>query len=581
MAVKQLPLGRQVLVGFGLAVVVLVGISVMSWRTTERFMRTSRDAVFHAQVVASLERALSRMYEVEAAQRGHLFTGTQPFLAQRETALKDTRAELDELRRLAAGDPPLQQRLDQLAQQVDARTQRLDQVLATYAARPSEARELLIAGFGRGEMVALGRDVSALASEQQAMLRANAEAAGEERSRVFAIFAVAVVVLSGVLLVILRMILRGIDERQRAHAALAASQARLDAIVDTALDAIIVIDDRGRIERFNSSAERMFGYAASEAVGRNVSMLMPSPDREAHDGHLERYRATGERRIVGIGREVTAQRKDGSRFPADLAVGETRVNGERLFTGLIRDISERKAAEARQAVLMQDLKAANEELSNFAYVASHDLKAPLRGIGSLAQWLSTDYAERFDAEGREQMGLLLARVKRMDRLIDGILQYSRVGRVKESPSRVDLNALVAETVDLLAPPASLAVTVEKLPTVEMERTRAQQLFQNLLSNAIQYMDKPRGEIHVDCQPAQAHWHFRVRDNGPGIDKRHWDRVFQLFQSLSKRDSTESTGIGLSLVKKIVEMHGGRIWLESEPGQGCTFHFTLPRSESCT
>lgn len=561
--------------------VVLVGISMLSWRTTERFMRTSRDAVFHAQVVASLERALSRMYEVEAAQRGYLFTGTQPFLTPRASALDATRAELDELRRLAAGDPQLRLRLDQLAQQVDARMQRLDQVLATYAAQPAEARELLIAGFGRSEMDALGRDVIALASEQQAMLRANSDAAGEERSRVFAIFAAAVVVLSGVLLLILRMILRGIDERQRAHAALAASQARLDAIVDTALDAIIVIDDQGQIERFNRAAERMFGYAANEVVGRNVSMLMPSPDRESHDGHLERYRRTGERRIVGIGREVTALRKDGSRFPADLAVGETRVGAQLLFTGLIRDISERKAAESRQAALMHDLKAANEELSNFAYVASHDLKAPLRGIGSLAHWLSTDYAERFDAEGREQMSLLLSRVKRMDRLIDGILQYSRVGRVKEGAAPVDLNALVAETVDLLAPPPNMSVTVEPLPTIEMERTRAQQLFQNLLSNAIQYMDKPRGEIRVDCRRADAGWHFRVSDNGPGIERRHWERVFQLFQSLTKRNSSESTGIGLSLVKKIVEMHGGRIWLESEPGQGCTFHFTLPRSESCT
>ncbi len=561
--------------------VVLVGISMLSWRTTERFMRTSRDAVFHAQVVASLERALSRMYEVEAAQRGYLFTGTQPFLTQRASALDATRAELDELRRLAAGDPQLRLRLDQLAQQVDARMQRLDQVLATYAAQPAEARELLIAGFGRSEMDALGRDVIALASEQQAMLRANSDAAGEERSRVFAIFAAAVVALSGVLLLILRMILRGIDERQRAHAALAASQARLDAIVDTALDAIIVIDDQGQIERFNRAAERMFGYAANEVVGRNVSMLMPSPDRESHDGHLERYRRTGERRIVGIGREVTALRKDGSRFPADLAVGETRVGAQLLFTGLIRDISERKAAESRQAALMHDLKAANEELSNFAYVASHDLKAPLRGIGSLAHWLSTDYAERFDAEGREQMSLLLSRVKRMDRLIDGILQYSRVGRVKEGAAPVDLNALVAETVDLLAPPPNMSVTVEPLPTIEMERTRAQQLFQNLLSNAIQYMDKPRGEIRVDCRLADAGWHFRVSDNGPGIERRHWERVFQLFQSLTKRNSSESTGIGLSLVKKIVEMHGGRIWLESEPGQGCTFHFTLPRSESCT
>lgn len=440
---------------------------------------------------------------------------------------------------------------------------------------------MLSSGAGRAEMEALSRQIIALAASQRAMLGSNAEAARSETTRVFAVFAVAVTVVVIVLLAIGRMILRGMQERQRAHAALAASQARLNAIVDTALDAIVVIDDRGTIERFNASAERMFGYAADEVIGRNVSMLMPSPEREQHDGFLARYKHTGDRHIIGIGREVVAQRRDGSLFPVDLAVGETQVNEQTLFTGLIRDISERKAVEARQAELMQDLKAANEELSNFAYVASHDLKAPLRAIGSLAQWLSTDYADRFDPEGREHMALLLSRVKRMDRLIDGILQYSRVGRVKETPTRVDLGALVGETVDLLAPPPHVAVTVGKLPTLEIERTRAQQLFQNLLSNAIKYMDKPRGQIDVECVAADGAWHFQVRDNGPGIERRHWDRVFQLFQSLSSRDSSESTGIGLSLVKKIVEMHGGRIWIDSEVGQGCTFHFTLPRASTCT
>lgn len=581
MRVKKLPLDRQVLAGFGLAVVVLVIAGMMSWRTTERFMQTSRDAVFHAEVVAPLERALSRMHEVGAAQRGFFFVGAPSFMIQREDALNQMRAALAEVRKLAAGDAELQARLDGLSRLADARVLALDKVLAIHAERPDEARALLAAGAGRAEMEAFSREITALAADQHSMLHSNAEAARRETTRVFSVFAIAVAAVVVVLLAILRMILKGMAERQRAHAALADSQARLNAIVDTALDAIVVIDERGRIERFNRSAERMFGYSAADVFGSNVSVLMPPAERDAHDGHLERYRRTGERHIIGVGREVMAQRKDGSRFPVDLAVGETQVDGHTLFTGLIRDISERKAAEARQAELMQNLTTANEELSSFAYVASHDLKAPLRAIGSLAQWLSSDYADRFDEEGREHMALLLSRVKRMDRLIDGILQYSRVGRVKGTPTRVDLQALVDETVDLLAPPAHVSVTVQALPTIELERTRAQQLFQNLLANAIQYMDKPRGEISVECSALADAWHFRVQDNGPGIDRRHWDRVFQLFQSLSSRDSTESTGIGLSLVKKIVEMYGGRVWLDSELGRGCTFHFTLPRDPACT
>ncbi len=579
MPLKNLSLNRQVLVGFGLAVAVLLVICLASWQTTGRFMRTSREAMRHAAVVATLEQALSRMYEVEAAQRGFIVSGAPAFMAERNAALQDSRAAIDTLRQ--DPDPALHAKGDEILRLLDARTAVLDQVLAAHGRDPGEARALLNGGAGSAEMGALSRAVAALANEQRTQLQHQVQAARLDAAWVYGAFAFAVLGVLVVLGAILRVILQGIAERQRAHAALAESQARLNAVVDTALDAIVVIDERGIVERFNRSAERMFGYQAAEVVGRNVSLLMPSPDREMHDAHMERYRRTGERHIIGIGREVTAQRKDGSRFPVDLAVGETQVDGHRLFTGLIRDISERKAAEALQAELMADLKAANEELSNFAYVASHDLKAPLRGIGSLAHWLSTDYADKFDDEGRAHMALLLSRVKRMDRLIDGILQYSRVGRVKETPAQVDLGALVLETVDLLAPPPQVQVTVGPLPTVNIERTRAQQVFQNLLSNAIRYIDKPEGRIRVDCSADGDAWHFRVQDNGPGIDRKHWDRVFQLFQSLSKRDDTESTGIGLSLVKKIVEMYGGRVWLESEPGQGSVFHFTLPREQPCT
>lgn len=579
--VRKLPLDRQVLVGFGIAVCVLVTVAAASWYATERFMRSSREAVRHAEIVVPLERALSQLYEVEAAQRGYFFAGAPVYLQQRDAATQGWRRSLDELRRLAAGDSALIASVDELQRLAEARMRRLDEVLAAHADKPEQARALLVAGFGRDEMAALAKTATGIADARRDMLRSNADTARDQAGLMLLVLGLAVACVVALLLFILRLILRGIAERQRAYAALSESRARMDAVVETALDGIVVIDAQGRIERFNRAAERMFGYAQAEVMGRNVSMLMPSPYREEHDGYLQRYLASREPHVIGIGREVAAQHKGGRVFPVELAVAETRVGEQMLFTGLIRDISERKQAEERQAQLMHELRSANEELTNFAYVASHDLKAPLRAIGSLAQWLSADYADRFDEEGRGHMALLLSRVKRMDRLIDGILQYSRVGRVKETPSRVDLNALVDETVDLLAPPPHVAVRVGQLPTLRLERTRAQQLFQNLLGNAIQYMDKPEGRIAVACEEQPAEWHFRVEDNGPGIERRHWERVFQLFQSLKTRDATESTGIGLSLVKKIVEMYGGHIWLESEPGRGTTFHFTLPKEPACT
>ncbi len=366
--------------------------------------------------------------------------------------------------------------------------------------------------------------------------------------------------------------------RKRAEEALVEQSARLRAIVETAVDAIITIDEYGIIDSFNPAAERLFGYTPAEVAGKNVSLLMPAPYHEEHDGYLQHYRDTGEKRVIGIGREVVAQRKDGTSFPIELAVSEMHVGGRRLFTGLVHDISQRKEAEMHQEKLIRELESANEELKNFAYVVSHDLKAPLRGIGSLADWLVADQAARLDDEGREYLRLITQRVRRLDGLIDGILEYSRVGRIRESIVTVDLNPLLQAVVDSLAPPAHIIITVaDALPTIRAEKTRIQQVFQNLLSNAIKYMDKPQGKIRVDCVPAGDEWEFSISDNGPGIDVRHHKRIFQLFQTLAPRDKVESTGVGLALVKKIVEMYEGRIWLESKPGEGSTFFFTLPKA----
>jgi PAS domain S-box-containing protein len=367
--------------------------------------------------------------------------------------------------------------------------------------------------------------------------------------------------------------------RKRAEQAVQESEARMRAIFETAVDGIVIIDERGIIERVNPAAERLFGYSNAEMAGQNVSLLMPEPYRSAHDGYLAHYLDTGEKRIIGKGREVQGRRKDGSVFPLELAVAEMRVGQRRMFTGIVRDITERKRAEEQNRALLQDLSSANEELTNFAYVVSHDLKAPLRGIGSLADWLATDYADKFNDEGREHMRLLINRVHRMGALIDGILQYSRVGRLREAVQAVDLGPLVAEVIDLQAAPAHISITVDTpLPVITAEPTRIGQVFHNLLSNAIKYMDKPHGVIAIGAIDDGAAWRFYVRDNGPGIEARHFERIFQLFQTLAARDRVESTGVGLALVKKIVELYRGRVWLDSTPGQGSCFWFTLPKTE---
>jgi len=241
----------------------------------------------------------------------------------------------------------------------------------------------------------------------------------------------------------------------------------------------------------------------------------------------------------------------------------------------VAEIEHIRAAELERAY--NQLEKVNRELNDFAYIVSHDLKAPLRGIKSLANWITTDYADKFDPEAREHMDLLVSRVDRMHNLIGGILQYCRVGRLSEEKVPVDVNEVVSEVIDTLAAPAHVEITIEdELPTIACEQTHITQIFQNLLSNAIKYMDKAEGRISISHVERDEYWQFTVADNGSGIEDRHFEKIFGMFQTLSPRDEFESTGVGLAVVKKIVELYGGRIWVQSQPGQGSTFFFTWPK-----
>ena len=247
---------------------------------------------------------------------------------------------------------------------------------------------------------------------------------------------------------------------------------------------------------------------------------------------------------------------------------------------LTMEIAEREKSEARQAELLNTIAKTNEELKDFAYIISHDLKAPLRGITTLTEWIVNDYADKFDDEGKEQMKLLSARVCRMHNLIEGVLQYSRVGRVNEEQVQINLNEIVPEVIDMVSPPENIAVTIEsELPVIVGEQTRIMQVFQNLISNAIKYMDKPNGQVKIGCVEEEKSWVFSVSDNGPGIEEKYFEKIFQIFQTLSSRDEFESTGVGLTVTKKIVELYGGKIWVESKLGQGSTFFFSFRKQES--
>lgn len=244
------------------------------------------------------------------------------------------------------------------------------------------------------------------------------------------------------------------------------------------------------------------------------------------------------------------------------------------------EIAEREQAELKLAEILKKVDNANRELKDFASIVSHDLKAPLRGVKTLALWILDDCGDKFDTKATEQMHLLLDRVEKIYNLIDGVLRYSKVGQATGEHTSVNLDTFIPEVIDMVVPPEHIKVTVEnQLPSIVCEETHIMQLFQNLLSNAIKYNDKPQGWIKINCVDDGDFWKFSVADNGPGIEEKHFERIFRMFQVLSVNEKVQGTGVGLTVVKKIVELYGGRVWVHSEVGKGSTFFFTFPKQES--
>ena len=356
---------------------------------------------------------------------------------------------------------------------------------------------------------------------------------------------------------------------------------RLRSITRTAPDAIVIIDETGIIDTVNPAAERLFGYSSAELVGRNVKILMPSPHREAHDSHLARYRETGEKRVIGIGRVVVGRRKDGTTFPARLAIGEIELDQGRLFTGFLHDITERENIRRRAGILQQELMHASR-LSAMGEMASgiaHELNQPLTAIMNYAR-AARRRLDRAEPEPAPIAELVDKAGHQAERAAEIIKRLRRFIKKDESERRLEpISAVVEEAAAMALIGASdrhieLVFSLDdSLPLVLMDRIEVQQVVLNILRNAIEAFEGPgERKVHVSTRavsPQQVQ--VDIRDNGPGLAPHIADDPFRSFQTTKE----DGLGIGLAISRTIIDAHGGRLWAESPPEGGAVFRFSLP------
>ncbi len=353
---------------------------------------------------------------------------------------------------------------------------------------------------------------------------------------------------------------------------------KLSVVASKADNAIIITNSDGIAEWVNDGFVRLTGFYFDDIVGQNPHHLLTGKksnqdtiaalnlaitNHEAFSCELLKYKKSGEPFWTQITMTPIASDAD--------------TETEAKYIYIESDITPRKLAEEKMNRYMKNLEKTISELDKFAYVVSHDLKAPVRAIGNLTGWIEEDMGDRLPADLLEHFNTIKGRVVRMEGLINGILDYTKASKTSGELQPFEVNELVRDSIDLIGPPANAVINVrDNLPNMRAERVKLQQVFLNLIQNAIKYNDKEDIQVEIRCEDQGNDWKFFVKDNGPGIEPRYHEKIFVIFQTLNARDEVESRGVGLAIVKKIVEEEGGKIWVESEKGKGATFCFNWPK-----
>jgi PAS domain S-box-containing protein len=544
------------------------------------------------RVIAQAHRVQELLIDQETGLRGYLITGQQDFLdpyRQAQTSLKPT---LDTLRALVGDNSAQQELIGALSANYGQWLEHTVGVLGVrdrgedYAAVVQQRDAKRLMDTMRAQIQSLLRIEQDLRDQRAQTVQATTQIViGSSIAGVFVLGCILALFLRRQLLDLSGNYRRALHASEQRAAELKASEQRARSLADAMPLVVWTARPDGAVDYFN---QRWFEYsemAEDRSLGWGwADALHPDDAQPVIKGWKEALR-TGAR--FEIEYRWKRARNGAYRWYLGRSVPVRGSAGQIAYwVGTGTDIDDQKQAEAslrehgeQLARTTAALEERNRELDQFAYITSHDLKAPLRGIANLSQWIEEDLGDSATDDIRSQLELLRGRVHRMEGLIDGILQYSRIGRVKSESEAVDVGALLHDVVDLLAPPEGFCIQIApNMPTILTQRLRLQQVFQNLIGNAIKHHNRPDGHICVSFADTGPLYEFAVADDGPGIAPQYHQKIFVIFQTLAARDKVEGTGIGLSLVKKIIEGTGGRIWVESSEGAGTTFRFTWPKEK---
>ncbi|AFY93775.1 sensor histidine kinase [Chamaesiphon minutus] len=585
---KQLPIEGRGSIAVCIPLMCLIG-TVVAYTVLRQRMVESQTYVDHTnQILTQSKGSLISILNAETGVRGYFIGKDKTFLESYNLALKTLTPTLSGLEQLVKDNPAQLQRAKLLTQVANERMNLLKQSVSRVDAgeigTAQVTRDRLL--NGKQAMDRFRKVISELEAEEYRLLDIRTrELQQQQQLNADAMWCGIAIGIIGTILAI-RILQELAKELRERDVRLRESRSQVEAIVGNIVDGVILIDPKGRIESFNHAAVKMFGYQPNEVIGWDWKQLLNS---EAEDTRkLLHYEPELLAKAPPIGQiwQAMGQRKNGELFPIEVSMNSIAFDDDRI--AIVRDITDRQQAAAKlqaKAVELAQLNASlnasnyslrqtNSELDRFAYVTAHDLKAPLRAIASLSEWVEEDLAENMSEETRSQMQLLRRRVYRMQALLNSLLEYSRAGRTQSPIVTVDVHRMLEKVIQMLSPPETFNIKiVTPMPTFDTRWRPLEQVLTHLIDNAIRHHPTKAGIVEISAIDLGDRYEFSIFDNGDGIEPQFQTRIYTIFQTLKARDLQENIGAGLAIVKKIVTSEGGTIELESMPGEGAIFRFT--------